>query len=341
MSSPQSLINLNNPINQGGDTASYPGDLGNFSYFTSLHFVKYERPIGGNAQTKPIANIYMPLPLGLEEDFRLRYNSAELGIWGNSFDEMLKAGQNVASGLRDRAGKMSAGDLDAFADSKGQGEFYGSFGKELGLLAGSITGLTARDSGIGAALAQRLGAIPNPHMTTVFNGVQLREHNLNWLLSPRNESDARALSDIINRFRTYAHPEYTQNLGSFALDFPYQVFCNFVGTNSIYPIHRSVIRGIVVDYAGSGQPAFYTGGAPTTVRLQLNLCEVEILTRGDFTNNTKNSYTADGNYAEPTVQQTTNGTTQGFDDARTGESFSSGSAPQQDAGTTVNSGSTA
>lgn len=311
-------ITLNKSINtgSGATTLSYPGDVASLAYLMSMHVVQYRRPIFSKPIIKPIANIYLPLPQNLQEEFNISWNERDLGILGNTFMENLKAGKEMLGGISSGADfrKMASQDKNAWKNFlQGQGP------QMAGLLIQSFMPDIMSDTSVNALVSEATGIIPNPHMTAVFSGVKLREHTLSWTFSPRSLDDSKALDHLETAIKQYAHPAFVPNLNQYALEYPYQVFCNFIGSNYLYPIKRAVIRGIKIDNAGGGVPAFYgnSQGAPVTKKMTLQLMEVQILTRSDFEDHELNAYTPNGDYATGSAHNTDSDTgdySQSFND---------------------------
>jgi hypothetical protein len=59
---------------------------------------------------------------------------------------------------------------------------------------------------------------------------------------------------------------------------------SFEGVNkSITPVYFSFISDVRMDYTGGGGASFYKGGNPIDMTLQINLKEINIVTRNTFT----------------------------------------------------------
>lgn len=292
MATPAQVMNTN------GGTSSlqqYPSTLSTQTYFMGLSFVKYIRSTAdADARFEPAGNIYLPLPDQLREDYSMDYGQDNLGLFRENMlsdvKEFVSSGASVLSQGKGTLSDAFNGDKDALKSASRL--MTGEVGKYL--VAMQPTWLTER--GWNGGLRNATKIVKNPHITMLFEGMNLRSHNFSWVFSPRSQDESNSLQNIITTIKRHAHPTFSPGMGNYALDFPNQVFANFVGTSFLYPVKRSVITGISVDNGAGGQPVFYAGGAPVQIGLTVQMTEVEILTRDDFGGGATN-YTAKGDYA--------------------------------------------
>lgn len=305
-------------------TSWYPGTLPSFGYFMAFSFVEYSRnPASGAAVYTSIENIYLPVPLNLQEEYHIEYEGRKIGMYYGSWEKHKNVAKNLANAGKTMFEHNAMGFLNQNYKS------WGDAGKDIADLAGMLSQFLGpesfQDSSLGTAITQAAGFVPNPHLTTMFGGVEPRAHEFTWMFSPRNSTDAKVLEEVINKFRAYSHPRYRSDLDVYALQFPYQVYANFVGTNYLYPMKRAYITDVNIRNSGDGQAAFYADGALVQVELTIRCREVEILTAADFAG--QYSYTSDGGYAVPPPSSTT----------PTSQTSTSGQIPGVEAGS-VNGG---
>ena len=166
-----------------------------------------------------------------------------------------------------------------------------------GLIGGALTGagvqvarsVLSNVPGIGgetafnAALKVFGGVAVNPHKIVLFTGVNFREHQFSWKLSPRNRRESDAIRDIIDMFTYYSHPEYLA-AGLF-FKYPEYFEITFRHPEYLFRLQPSVCKDIRVNYHGQGYPAYIrdaNGGgtpAPAEVELSLTFMETEIVTK--------------------------------------------------------------
>jgi hypothetical protein len=266
-------------------TFKLPHDL-NVNYSTSLRFVKSTRATPASEPgEEPTGTLVLPLPNNLPETYSIGYNNPALGniineikeifIKGGTLTELAgsadlsadflnKVNETLTSKVKDRVNNvtrnMSAMDTVRAAAAFAPKQFY--------------------DTAIGAAVAQQLGVIPNPHMTTVFSGIGPRTGELRWKFSPKSKGESRQFNDMIRFIREHIHPSIEN--GGLTLAFPDEVYIDFFPSEFLIPYKKSVITNFVVQNTPSGRPVFYEGGAPVEVDVIMTVQEVTPRTREDF-----------------------------------------------------------
>jgi hypothetical protein len=140
------------------------------------------------------------------------------------------------------------------------------------------------DTTLGRNAQTRAGFIRNPHLTTIFEGVRLKNYSFNWKLAPRSQEEAQDLENIINYVKAYMHPRILG--GGFALEYPYLARLEFdVGDTTLLPeVRDSFITRLDVNAMGSGTAAFFKDGRPVTVEMTIGFQEINIQTRENFLN---------------------------------------------------------
>lgn len=157
--------------------------------------------------------------------------------------------------------------------------------------------LAARLPTVGSGAEQALlfgttGLVVNPQLEMVYTSPILRKFVLNFLLTPKNESDSLRLyssnyeKGIISALKYYSAPEIpTGNSGRYFIP-PHQFEIEFyTGEGKINPYvfksKKCVLNGLSVDYAPSGF-ATHRDGAPAQVALQLQFQETSIISKDDI-----------------------------------------------------------
>lgn len=258
------------PGESASNTSKFPL-AGNGKYFCSLSFREYQRPTPLAAGYGKYEHaVFLPLPRNLVEMYGIELNKPSLGTIGAAFDEFTRTGQlsNVYDDVRiaavDQATRAIGPLLNSVVDNAG--------------------------TAILTAIQQTNKFAFNPHLSVMFQGVQLRPHTFRWLLAPDNEEDSKNLLNIIYKLRAYSLPNFLT--GSTAMfSYPKMVTVDFFpwasdpGTrNNFYPIKQCLIEGVSINYAPNGIPSFFKGGYPTMVELEVRLFEMEYFTQYDFTN---------------------------------------------------------
>ena len=263
---------------RGASVLQYPSE--ELTHFMMMYFTKPER--GTIFRTKrpsfkdiPRGSIILPIPANLQESYKVNYEGSELG-------SLIGAGGQAAADAL--AGKGLAGLQDVNLSTIGK-----AVGRKI------VEGI---DAGIVRAGEKYLGEIFNPHLTSVFRGIDLRNHQFTWKVSPRNESESLVLKNIFDTVRNKMLPP-TFDKG-IRMGYPDEVFIRFYGdAYNLYPIFRCVVTGFNINHAAAGTPVFYgRTGMPAELEFSIDLQEVEIITRNDFPG-------ADVNDPDPTSNLTT------------------------------------
>jgi hypothetical protein len=231
---------------------------------TLISFYDYKRPTPGNPPEISSVEggtslISLPLPLAIPDSYGVILDSVDFGLINTDFSA---AGQD-------------------FVTKVGEGRGFGE--KLFGALATAAAlspGLS--DTKIGRQAQSQTGLVRNPHTTAIFNGVTPRSHSFSFRLSPKNRAESDVVTSIFETIRNNMLPD--EAFGGFALNYPRIVTMSFEGVNkSITPVFFSFISDVRMDYTGGGGASFYKGGNPIDMTLQINLKEINIVTRNTFT----------------------------------------------------------
>ena len=130
-------------------------------------------------------------------------------------------------------------------------------------------------SGVGAAL--------NPQLQVIFQGVNFREHQFDFTLTPHSKQEAEEIKKIVKAFKFAAAPEIPTNAifgkgiyfkvpDRFNIKFLY----NGQENTNVHKITECVLKNVSVDYAPMGWATFDDGN-PVQTRLTLQFQETEIV----------------------------------------------------------------
>ena len=271
---------------------SFPGDLDTLNHYVT--FRAYETKglgtdllqAGGFGTKINGGSIRLPLPASLSTDYNPEYTVGTLGPGASG--EALSAADRAIYGNNDVPGAAAAGAALAAAGLGGVGSLAGSLiGKVAGAAPGvadAIKGAAGATGDTGAAaLKIAAGLAQNPHKVVLFTGVNFREHQFSWRLSPRNRAESNAIKQIIDMFTYYAHPEYVA--GSLFFKYPEFFEISFNHPEYLFKLLPSVCKDVRVNYHSQGYAAYvrdFDGGgppAPAEIELSLTFQETEIITK--------------------------------------------------------------
>jgi hypothetical protein len=257
----------------GGKSVSYLEPMPIGEYFMFWQFVEYSRSDPEINKFKPptsVPSYYLALPLptsGLVDNYTIDYDGVEMGVPGRGAFLAGDAAINLFQQNQDgRSALDSLGGLGVIDIAKA-----------------ALRSATNIDAGVGAAIDRTTGNILNPHLVSVFRGVQLRQFQFSWKFMPESPAQSEALKQTIDTIRYAMHPDKEDEL---VLQMPFECYPAFYRESAakyLFPIARSVITQFSVDYAPGGVPAFFEGThAPVDINLTIGIQEVSYLTKSDF-----------------------------------------------------------
>ena len=243
----------------------FPSDLvpsGNVrNYSLQMQFAQYsKRSQEKSSMILPVDNlgpngIFLPIPNQLKDDKTVTYDTPELGVgMGTAVNAALATNGVSASSLKNS--------LEGLAESAGQ--------KVLGNTAYTATSVVT-------------GAAFNPFQTFLFKTPNFRTHNFSWKLVPKNLKESQDIRDIIKYLYKNMLPDIDAGAAIFKYPSIVNVQLNPV-TDYLYQFKPCVLTSVSANYAPQSTPAFYRGSsAPAAVDLSIELKEIELWTRADYT----------------------------------------------------------
>jgi hypothetical protein len=239
-----------------------------------MDFFEYDRSARfEKAKKHPKATVILPLPRNIGTQTAIGYSSESLGTGGI-----------IENAVRNSGGIPSGGDsidqLKAIAANLGSGA--SAVGESLGLKA-----INALSEGTVGAIA---GFTPNPHLATLFTGMDMRSFNFTIQCTSSSPEDSAALHNIINMMKKYALPAISEKRISLA--YPHEVFISFseagyanpprTPLDNIFRFKRCVLKGININVGSQGTPSFFNNLEPTELTIDLEFTETEIETANDY-----------------------------------------------------------
>lgn len=223
------------------------------------------------------AAIRLPLPNNLKVDYDPSYDTPSLGATAQA--QALKAADRSVYGNN----QIPGGNAAAATGVAALGQLAGALASRipgLGAAAGAA-GLSGTDAA--AALKVGTGLALNPHKIVLFTGVDFRNHQFSWRLSPRNKTESDTINQICQAFTYYAHPNF--EAGGLFLKYPEFFAIRIVKDNYLNKFLPCVLDSISIDYQPMGYAAYKRGDfnqndpAPAEVQLSLSFKETEIITK--------------------------------------------------------------
>ncbi len=212
---------------------------------------------------KTVINLFMPDTIN--NDLNMQYNTMELFNKNGLFAK----GASIADLWETMAGKTEASKTSAVT----------SF----------VEAFTNPDSEIGrvaAATMGGLGVVINPQAEVLFQTVDFRRFQYDFILTPKSNAESVQVKKIINLFRKYAVPQFIgKTTGRMMLtpgyfEIKYLTMMNGVLQENPWVIKTSTcaLTNVNVDYAPNGWST-HEDGSPISYRLNLQFQELELLHR--------------------------------------------------------------
>jgi len=246
----------------------------------------------GTDRTLGSVGLYMS-PEALKDTIGIAYDEQALGPFvGTAVERLAQTGQNLFdtrfNTLQDAtsATQTMLKDLTNAASGAAGGigaSFVEAIKADLMKLGSSVLG----EGAVGAVTGQRV----NPKTDVLFDSQEYRKHSYNFLLVPRNLTEAKNIDTIVSFFQFYSLPIFRRGRngqgGSFMIGFPYEFVITFRDGDGremehVNKVARSVLSSVSVDHAAGGKTAFIKDGNdlyPVATRVQLEFQEVILLDR--------------------------------------------------------------
>jgi hypothetical protein len=276
-----------NVKSNGAPIVTYPLNNASAHKF-GIQILNYRRPDPITDRITDIeADIFLPVPANLSETYGVQLQDLAMTPLGGAAASALaqsvqgmqgSGGLNPATIMPNLAGSIGRGlTRGGVADSAAGAGIYGAT-KLVGALGDMIN---SGEIAEGAA-EQALGSAPNPNMSVLFKGVNLREHNFSWRLYPRNEEESLVVKRIISYLRKAMLPD---TLGGYSFVYPKMFKIEvFPSTEYSYKFKTCMLESMEANYAPTS-PSFHANKAPSEINLSLKFQELEYFTARDFDEN--------------------------------------------------------
>ena len=134
-------------------------------------------------------------------------------------------------------------------------------------------------------LQKRSGNALNPRNEQFYDSPDFRSFSYTFDFWPRNQKEAKAVSDIITIFKYNSAPGFKGD-GTAIFEIPNYFRISYMHRGETNP-HLNLIsacycQGIDIDYAPDGEPRFFDDGQPVHTRISVNFIEDRIITKNDI-----------------------------------------------------------
>lgn len=282
----------------------FPSNLGAHQMIIKFYEYNYAQIKSGSSDYGVKASIALPLPQNIVESSRLEVGGSQLGLIGGATADL--AGSTIGGDLVENAKQDLAGlesGLEQFDATKLLNRVKQDIGGAIGAGADLAVYLAkAMGSKIapqaGQALSATAGSAINNQTTLIFDGVDLKIHNFEWLFSPKNQKESEELDKIIQLINYYIHPDYSNpvpgitsntfgnTLNRGLLKYPAMISIELQSVSGgLAKVFRSgkflMVNQFNVDYTPQGM-VLNKGGSASVIRCSMNTTESDIRTKRDY-----------------------------------------------------------
>ena len=294
----------------------FPTDLGTQDYFVEFKCVQRKKAKRTDS-TKETSHgsVFLPLPPNINDAYQANYDKTALGLTGELGkglgDQIAGLSLSSVKGALDDPKKLQPA-LTQFAKEVGAVEGVKilkdpakvaaivaaiSPSKTLGAVTGALAGAASRGALVGEGIAT------NPFLAQIFTGVNLKSHQFEFKLVPKNQRESELLRSLIMHFKMNMLPSHTLegelgktlqstvgtakgSAGSRAFfSYPREWRINWAPKVSydLFPVNQCVLTNFAVSYHGEGKGFYHEPqpgkATPTSVNITLQFEETEIVTR--------------------------------------------------------------
>jgi uncharacterized protein YidB (DUF937 family) len=236
-------------------------------------------------------SIFLPLPGNIADSLEIRVQRFDQGGAGEIASTVLSdIDVNNISPANLTTALMSGAVKALPANSINQISSGGSFNEIMKSVSADLAfalrkGIDATLPNQGRNIDAGTGTFINPKAALSFEGLELKTHNFDWILSPKSDDESKNLRRIIETIKRNILPSYAETgvLQKALFKYPSVVDCFFVGLDPQFYFYfkTCMVRSFNVNYSPSSV-AVLKGGRPAAVQLTMSLLETDIHTAEDY-----------------------------------------------------------
>jgi hypothetical protein len=239
--------------------------------------------IAGQNQT-PRAVIILPIPQTIQDGNSVGWGENKLNAFEMLSTKALSEGfksSNPVAGALNAGGQFLSGVTD-FARTGNLQDQVTSF------YAAQIVNSLGGNVDTASLVSRATGQVLNPNMELLFTGVNLREFSFDFDFAPRDGNEAQQVKAIINTLKRESSARSTSSGASAGL---------FISAPSVFKLQYKsggkkhpflntfkpmALKGIQVNYTGSGTYAVYGDSTPVHMKMTINLSELNPIYFEDY-----------------------------------------------------------
>ena len=274
-----SNFDFSQPTRQTEDSrAQYSSSNSNFS-------IKRSSDNYNSNNEKVIGTVLLPIPQSVVDNVGVKWGSAEL----NGF-----AAAGIAAGMAGIQSDSIAGGVNKLlkGGSNAVSQLFGEGGVSQDAASSFFAGQAANIFGANVnpqeIVTRTTGQVLNQNLELLFQGVELRQFNFSFTLTPRDVTESNTIKQIIRLFKQNMSGKKNgaNNAGGLFLSSP-NIFklCYKTGgkkhayLNSFFPM---AMKSVGVNYTNAGTYATYEDTTPVNMKMTISLQEINPIYNEDY-----------------------------------------------------------
>ena len=276
----EALINVNNPDKSvSGENATISRGQGSFALTNATGSNTNVSENGGRVLKHPKHTIFLPIPRQIQDANSVTYDSSKLDPLEAAGSAIIKQGiENPTIGLVQDALKAIGEGVDLIGDNT-DAIASAIAGRAIGALGGNVTA--------NALIARGSGAILNPNLESLFQGVKLRQFPFTFEFFPRNPTEAEQVKMIIRVLKRSMSAKNNKDKGGGIFIKQPDIFqlrymkgaSEHPFLNKFLPMHLTDMK---INYAASGTYSTFYDGTPSHMSVSCSFQEVNPVYQEDF-----------------------------------------------------------
>ena len=276
----ETLLNVKNPDKDAtGANAEISRGSGSFA-LTNATDSNTNVGNGGRVLKRPKHTIFLPIPRQIQDANSVSYDSSKLDPLEAAGAAIIKQGiESPSIGLVQRALGAIVGDGAEIIGENTDAIASAIAGRAIGALGGNVTA--------NALIARGSGAILNPNLESLFQGVKLRQFPFTFEFFPRNPTEAEQVKLIIRVLKRSMSAKNNKNKGKGVFIKQPDIFqlrymkgaSEHPFLNKFLPMHLTDMK---INYAASGTYSTFYDGTPSHMSVSCSFQEVNPVYQEDF-----------------------------------------------------------
>lgn len=276
----EALINVKNDDGDiSGANAKISRGQGSFALTNATGSNTNVSENGGRVLKHPKHTIFLPIPRQIQDANSVTYDSSKLDPLEAAGSAIIKQGiENPSIGLVQDALKAIGEGVDLIGDNT-DAIASAIAGRAIGALGGNVTA--------NALIARGSGAILNPNLESLFQGVKLRQFPFTFEFFPRNPTEAEQVKMIIRVLKRSMSAKNNKDKGRGVFIKQPDIFqlrymkgaSEHPFLNKFLPMHLTDMK---INYAASGTYSTFYDGTPSHMSVSCSFQEVNPVYQEDF-----------------------------------------------------------